>query len=397
MDFQNKLDTVLNNIDEVYHLDEKYINSLKDNIILRTNYYKNIKPSFKNESLFIKDASTIGDFFINRLLNNVRSFEYNYVYNSNNSGYKDYNDKNQTLRLTTREALNDVVECKLKNRMFDVLPENVDKSCKKITAHEIGHALQVNYKGLNGEKDVKHELLIIRLERKNPNTFVRLESKEDLEIIQNGLNAIYIEDEYKAMRNYYSKKEDTSILDDIFNEDEALSINGLLEVQNKYYLGNDCYKNIFNFESFNYKITNYAKEMKLVMGLNRTFKSLYLDSSEFYNYFDSFRSLASSVFNQYDLTRQPVVSCIIQSLLEVKNNNSLYDALCLDLFFSKCLEKRIKFILKHQLSEKDIQTLIKNVDDFRLMTVQCDKARLGHEDILDSLTRLLKRRLKHAS
>ncbi len=389
MQFEEKLDIALTTIKDIYHLDDLFITTLKDNLETRAKYYHSIIPDFKNEIIYLKECSSIGDFFLNRLLHTIRTFEYNYVFNSNNSDNKEFNNETQTLKLSIKKSLNDITFSKLKNRMTDLNDDIVLKVNKKIQSHEIGHALQTNYSGTIGYNDTKHNLLINTLVDHYPNIFIKPSDNNELTLIQNGLIPLVKDDNYKAMRTYYSKKENIKLLDDILNEDEALRINNINEIQNKYVFGNDCYKNIYNFDSINYKITSYAREMKIVLGLNNTFHAMYIDSIKFYDFFDSYKTIATMVLKNNKPSKIPVITCILDSLEKVKDN-SLYDALKLDLFFSKCLENKIKYLLKHNINENELLILKKNVDEFRKLTVKCDIARLNHDDVLDNIDKLLK-------
>ena len=389
MSDNEKLDAFLNELSIVFHLNSEYIELIKNNIILRANYYKNIKINFDNETTYINNSSSTMDFFINRLIHNVRHYEYNNVYNPNAIEDEDYNYETQTLKLSSLKAIGDIAIKKLKNRLPEVTQEQADLVNKKIISHEFGHIFQTCFNGIIGNNDIKYKELITNLNNKYPDTFIIPYYEQKLVLEQNGLIPTQAEDGKNGIREYYSNKERIILLDDIFNEDEALQIFHIDKVQSKYDLGNDCYKNVFNYESTNFKITSYARMMKLVLGANKSFRSMYQDGIEFYEFFDQYEKFATEVFKNGVETKKPVVSCILDALDRIKKNNSLRDALNLDLFFAKCLESRIKFFLKQNISKEDIISIKMIVNEFITISTRCRSGKLDHQYVIDKIKKMI--------
>ena len=377
----DKLDIVLNTLKDIYKLDNDFLSKIKDNILLRADFYKNINMNFDNENLYIKNPSSSLDFFLNRFINNARKIEINLVYNPNNVYEEDYNSETQYFKLTDNKQLMELTINKLKNRLEEVDDELAKKTYDKVISHEFGHLFQTNFKGNVGYKDERHNLFIKALCDTNPDLFTYPISEEKLEVIQNGIIPIVKNDKYKNLREYYSKKESIVMFDDIFNEDEAIQINNI-KFQGKLELGRECYKNINNYETTNYKIIAFAREMKLVMGYNKSFRSMYIDSYELYEFFDKYEDLATDIFKNEIPSRKPVVN-------NVKINNSLYDTLKLDHFFSLCLEKRVKYTLKHNPNNNDINELKEEVREFFSLTTKCRNDILNHEVVYKRIKSML--------
>lgn len=390
MSFEEKLNFVLDCYKQVYNLDEGYLNIIKNNITLRRNHYRNVNISFNDENLYIKNPMGSGDFFINRFINNVRNLKYNNIYNPNLLYKEDYDVENQYLYLTYNRQQKEIITNKLRNRLDEVDESLTNTTINKMVCHEFGHLLQTNFSGNVGKNDKNHNKLVQMLCDKHPETFTIPTSKEELNIIQNGVIPIVKNDEYKNMRDYYSKKVNIVLLDDIFNEDESLLLNHI-NTQQKFDLGKKCFKYIYNFETTDYKICSYARLMKLVLGSNKTFRIMYKDNFELFDFFDKFEDLSTDIFKNGIGSKKPVVSCILEALENVKYNNSLYDALKLDHFFSLCLEKRVKFILKQNVKAEDVKEIKKVVDEFFNLTTKCSNDILNHEIVKNRIERRINR------
>lgn len=82
MNFKQKLDVVIKEITLIYGLNDKQVNLIKQNVVNRVNMYKNIKLDFTtNETRIVQNSSSIGDFFINRLVTNIRNYDFDINYN----------------------------------------------------------------------------------------------------------------------------------------------------------------------------------------------------------------------------------------------------------------------------------------------------------------------------
>ena len=396
MSDNEKLEALLKELSIVFHLNEEFISLIRENIILRSEYYKGTEINFDNETTYINNSSSTMDFFINRLIHNVRHYEYKNVYNPNTIEEEDYSYETQTLNLSSLKAVGEVALKKLQNRMNDVTPEEAQRINRKIISHEFGHIFQTCFNGIIGDNDNKYKELVTNLNTKYPETFIIPYYEQKLVLEQNGLIPTQCEDGKNGIREYYARKERIVLLDDIFDEDESLQIFKIDKVQSKYDLGNDCYKNIYNYESINFKITTYARMMKLILGSNKSFRVMYQNGIEFYEFFDQFEKDATEVFKNGVESKKPVVSCILDALERIKKTNSLRDALNLDLFFSKCLENRVKFLLSNNVSDKEMNEIKMAVNDFITLTTRCTSGKLDHQYEIDKIKKLIDNHLKNS-
>ena len=384
-----KLEAVLAELAKVYSLTSEYISFIKDNIVLRCVYYRKMNLNFDNETIYINNSSTIMDFFLNRILHNIRGYDVNKVYNPNNTEEEEYSIDNQRLKLSTQKVFGEIVTKKLQNRIENINDDLAKLIDKKIICHEFGHVFQTAYSGIIGKDDTKYKQVINNLHEKYPSTFIIPYYEQKLVIRQNGLIPTTIDDGKDGIREYYANKDRIVLIDDIFNEDEALELYRTHVIQGKNELGKDCYKNIFNYESTNYKITSYARMMKLILGNNKSFRTMYQNGIEFFEFFDQFDKLATEVFKNGTESKKPVVSCILDALERIKRNNSLVDTLNLDLFFTKCLEKRIKYFLKDNVTKDDIIEMKKIVNEFVIRLTKCKSGKLDHDFVIDNIKKMI--------
>ena len=389
MNNSDKLELLLKELSLVYHLNSEYIDFIKENILLRSNYYRNVKINFDNETVYVNNSSSSLDFFINRLIHNIRNYLYTNVYNPNNIEQEDYNIDNQTLKISNINTIGDVSVKKLKNRIPDVSNEMVNIVNRKIISHEFGHAFQTAYIGNVGSNDNKYKELVNNLNTKYPDIFTIPYYEQKLIIRQNGLIPVDVPDGKDGIRQYYANKDRIILIDDIFNEDEALQIFKLDKIQGKYELGQDCYKNVFNFESNNYKIKENARMMKYVLGTNKTFRTMYQDGIEFYEFFDQFDKLATEIFKHGVESKKPVVSCILDALERIKKDNNIKDILNLDLFFTRCLEKRIRFLFKRTVTKEELIGVKKIVNEFSIILTKCRSGKLDHDYVMDDIRKII--------
>ena len=75
MKFEEKLECVLDEIASVYKNSYEFIPVIRENIVNRESYYHDVTPTFnKYETTYVKNMKTVGDLFINRLINNFAYF-----------------------------------------------------------------------------------------------------------------------------------------------------------------------------------------------------------------------------------------------------------------------------------------------------------------------------------
>lgn len=361
MNFEQKLDIVINEITSVYNLNNEQANLIKQNIIKRVKMYRNISPNFTNDEVkIVANSSDIGDFFINRLVTNIRNYDFDQTYNRDNTLKGAYTSKNQALYVGNYKFIEYITLDKLKNRIQNVDTEMLRKASLNVFNHELGHALQTSFKGKYGNNDNKYMQLINNLSTKYPNEFKLQATEEVLNTMQKGMIVTRKDDKSKDARNFYSKNAYITHLDEIFNEDEALRITGVNQPQFSYDMGNGFSKNIYNYQSSNYKITSYGKMMKIIMGEKLTFKAMYEDSIVAYEFFDQFKDISDKIYHG-----KPPMFNILESLNKIKSESSLNESLKLDLFLTICLQRRVAHDLKNpNLTQDDIDKIKNYTSEF---------------------------------
>ena len=361
MNFEQKLDIVINEITSVYNLNNEQANLIKQNIIKRVKMYRNISPNFTNDEVkIVANSSDVGDFFINRLVTNIRNYDFDQTYNRDNTLKGAYTSKNQALYVGNYKFIEDITLDKLKNRIQNVDTEMLRKASLNVFNHELGHALQTSFKGKYGNNDNKYMQLINNLSTKYPNEFKLQATEEVLNTMQKGMIVTRKDDKSKDARDFYSKNAYITHLDEIFNEDEALRITGVNQPQFSYDMGNGFSKNIYNYQSSNYKITSYGKMMKIIMGEKLTFKAMYEDSIVAYEFFDQFKDISDKIYHG-----KPPMFNILESLNKIKSESSLNESLKLDLFLTICLQRRVAHDLKNpNLTQDDIDKIKNYTSEF---------------------------------
>ena len=367
MNFEQKLDIVINEITSVYNLNNEQANLIKQNIIKRVKMYRNISPNFTNDEVkIVANSSDIGDFFINRLVTNIRNYDFDQTYNKDNTLKGAYTSKNQALYVGNYKFIEDITLDKLKNRIQNVDTEMLRKASLNVFNHELGHALQTSFKGKYGNNDNKYMQLINNLSTKYPNEFKLQATEEVLNTMQKGMIVTRKDDKSKDARNFYSKNAYITHLDEIFNEDEALRITGVNQPQFSYDMGNGFSKNIYNYQSSNYKITSYGKMMKIIMGEKLTFKAMYEDSIVAYEFFDQFKDISDKIYHG-----KPPMFNILESLNKIKSESSLNESLKLDLFLTICLQRRVAHDLKNpNLTQDDIDKIKNYTSEFNSQMIK---------------------------
>lgn len=390
MSFEQKLNIVINEISNTYGLSQEQAILIRNNIISRVNMYSKVSPSFDKETKIIKDSNSIGDFFINRLVNNIRTYEFDSTYNRSNTIKGTYTTKYQSLYIGNYRFISDITYDKLKNRLGKVDSSVVRKATINVFNHEIGHALQTSFSGRNGHNDKLYNKLVSSLSNKYPGLFSFDKGSEVLTPTHEGMKVIRKNDKYKDARDFYAKNAYTELLDEIFNEDEALKITGVNEPQFMYDMGNGNYKNIYNYQSSNYKITSYGRMMKIIMGSELSFKSMYEDSIYTYKFFDQFTNLSSKVFGS-----KISMYNILNSLEKIKNSSSLEDSQKLDYFLTSCLKQKVSYDLSSGEVDIDrINEIRSYIEEFSNQMVRNPKIISSSDKIIMDINEVLDEKSK---
>ena len=86
INFEQKLNIVISELTSVYNLSNEQASLIKQNIISRVKMYQNVHPNFTNdETKIVANSSDVGDFFINRLVTNIRNYDFDQTYNRDNT------------------------------------------------------------------------------------------------------------------------------------------------------------------------------------------------------------------------------------------------------------------------------------------------------------------------
>ena len=385
MSDSEKINIVLNEIQSVYGLTENTKNMLKDNIIKRASMYNGITPNINPEesSVIINPTSTV-DVFLNRLVNNIRVYNLSNTYTppSQLGNKGDYAGGSQTLGLESYNSIKDSVKDKFNNKGISISNEQLDICVRKVFNHEIGHALQHSFKGNDGMINNNYNIVVSNLAQKYPNMF-QVPNKIQIQQINGGVKP--------KENNIYSKLDKQStLLDEIFNESEALEISNMKNSQFEYNMkhGN---KKIYNYDSSNYKITSYGNMMKIIMGNEKTYRAMYEDSDIIYKFFDQFKDISKEVFKTNDTTTP--MHAILIGFDHVRNKSNMDVANDLDLFFTKCLEKRVYHDLKNpNISNDEINRINNYIENFQNQMIRSSNNSLQQEIIINNLKELTKKR-----
>ena len=323
-------------------------------------------------------------------MTNIRNYDFDQTYNRDNTLKGAYTSKNQALYVGNYKFIEDITLDKLKNRIQNVDPEMLRKASLNVFNHELGHALQTSFKGKYGNNDNKYMQLINNLSTKYPNEFKLQATEEGLNTMQKGMIVTRKDDKSKDARNFYSKNAYITHLDEIFNEDEALRITGVNQPQFSYDMGNGFSKNIYNYQSSNYKITSYGKMMKIVMGEKLTFKAMYEDSIVAYEFFDQFKDISDKIYHG-----KPPMFNILESLNKIKSESSLNESLKLDLFLTICLQRRVAHDLKNpNLTQDDIDKIKNYTSEFNSQMTKNPNLVTQQIQIISSIQNMISKKEK---
>lgn len=398
MDFNTKLSIVLDELSRVYGLTPAQTKIIGTNIIKRFQMYKGISFSLKgNETLVLKHIDSVGDFFLNRLIVNIRDYALETTFNSNITEKGTYIAAYQQLNLESYKSIYEATKKSLLKRNPNTSEEMIRKATLKVFNHELGHAFQTAMSGTNGIKDSRFNQLLSSLSIKYPEEF--RSKKElpltDLETIQRGMKPRLPKsknEKSSKMRTYYASNALTTHLDEIFNEDEALKVTGVETPEFTHSLGNGISRSVYNYESSNYRITPYAALMKTLLGEERTFESMYIDSIVAYDFFDQFMPISNVVFKDPD-GKYPPMAHVLSSFDKIKNNGSLEEALKLDSFFTTLLVRKTQnALLNPGITLKDIEALIESIKVFKRNITVSENHTLPHERQILEIQRLINKK-----
>lgn len=381
---KDKISYTIACIKEVYKLSDGAANLIEANIIERIKLYQHSFPYVDasndcNSMYAFKPQNkkyTLTDFFLNRLLFNIREYDMNCDVTVHKGAFtpilKTFEiASTKDLKKETSEVLEPYTQDK----------NIINKSTVKVFNHEIGHALQSKYSsGLevpslsnSTEKNNNYINVIKLLKNKYPTINIQ-EEKGYSDYITGGLrfaDGNSNGNKCDKDKSYCKRYQPSNVLDEIMNEEEALNITGCINVQRKKQYGNNGdYRNIYNYESSNCYITCYAKMIKSLIGY-KIFDYMYLNSEGLINRFEEYRDLVNNIIVRIP-DEMPALAGIIDRLEKIKglkNNNIECTNMCMnmDLFFAKCLERFInKYIERIPIiSNETYQIIISHINEMQ--------------------------------
>jgi len=304
---------------------------------------------------------SIEDFFLNRLLFNVTSFEV-----KDTGGRADYAPWKRTLTLN-RNKLETLLD---RFSTISFTDEEKFLAAKKVVMHEFEHALQTRFDPGPYQNDrVCYKALYNRLLNANINLQLNpIYDGRNLipyigygRVMQSGLKGNSDSDQYKKYAGTFYLTPDNkrynseNNVNEIFNESESLVMSGSNEHQQIIFpSGNKI--NVRNMESSNFLITNYGFMLKQLLGEQKTFQGMYLDRNVIIDYFNAnYGKIFEQVFGEHFKKKYPNINILDGwSILHMAINEAKYSyedgakefsEVChikLNLALSLCFERMIK-------------------------------------------------------
>ncbi len=344
----------------------RYRNIIKELMVNIIQKYETcgIKEIEDNQQYLIKSNNSkysVEDFFLNRLLFNVTSFEV-----KDTGGRADYSDYQRKISLN-RNKLATLLD-RYSNMSFT--DEQKFLAAKKVIMHEFEHALQTSFEQGPYINDFEHyKSLYNRLLSANLNIQLNeiydgrklLQYMGNGRRIQSGLMGSNDSDLYKKytgtfyLNPNHNRYTTENNVNEIFNESEALVMSGSDEKKQEIFpSGNQI--NVRNVESSNFLITNYGFMLKKLLGEQKTFQGMYLDRNVIIDYFNTnYGKIFEQVFGDHFRKKYPNINIFDGwSILHMAINEAKYSyedgakefsEIChvkLNLALSLCFEKMIK-------------------------------------------------------
>lgn len=319
---------------------------------------------------------SLEDFFLNRLMNNIVSFNQNNSMNS--KGH--YQPQFLKVELNDEKIERQVTLEGYPEEELQVIKENARK---KVIRHEIEHGLQATFpeSSLSYYSQSYHKKMIERLSRVRDGKYIgqirqtRTKTHNDRDIITKGFGTSYKTDE---------------MLIETFNETESIDMTGSRMVQRtqRYDSGNSF--PVFNDESSNWSITNYGYMLKILLGKSETFEGMYFNPEKIMDIFnqrygdiikDAYKEMYKNQYGAVHITDSPID--IIQKVMaNIRKTNSESEHLKLNEVFARCLQRKIE-VTKEFESEDEIKQQIEGFKEFIISNDDKEKnATLKHNQII---------------
>ena len=352
----------------------------------------------------------IEDFFLNRLLFNVTSFEI-----KDSGGRADYSDYQRKISLN-RNKLATLLD---RYSTMSFTDEQKFLAAKKVVMHEFEHALQTSFEQGPYINDFEHyKSLYNRLLSANLNIQLNeiydgrklFQYMGNGRRIQSGLIGSNDHDLYKKYTGtFYLSPNDNKYtsennINEIFNESEALLMSGSDEKKQET-LPSGNRMNVRNIESSNFLITNYGFMLKMLLGEQRTFNGMYLDRKVIIDYFNiHYGKIFEQIFGEHLRKKYPNTNIVDGwSILHMAINEAKYSyedgakefsEVChvkLNLALSLCFEKMIKERIDLGESFESIKQQWNEFANLSLYNSDVQKNNtLPHAQILNNLREYIK-------
>ena len=357
----------INDFIEVYSQELGLANEIKENL---KELISNLVLKYQNATQTIdikKDTNSryiinpqnedysLEDFFLNRLFNNV--INVNIAENLRDKSKGHYISKEKKVELSTNALKNQI-----DSRLIDSFKEDYEViqnlARKKVINHEFEHGLQSQF----SDGKIKPAMF-----NRYVNFIRNLKEYKNGKYAEQIINEqnIYTNDidtEYRISGGFANseKRGRKECLTEIFNESESLDVsNCKKQMDIMFKSGNKI--PIYNTESSNYLITNYAYMLKALLGEELTFDSMYFDPDKTERVFeerygdiieDTYKEDYMSVRGS-KLTVMQLLECVLS---DIRNSKIESKQLKLNLVLAKCLERNIeigkKIYTKQDLKEQ---------------------------------------------
>jgi len=376
---------------------------LMENIILK--YEKTIPyiPVNEDDSTVylikpINGKYSVEDFFLNRLMRNIWTFE-EITQKLIDQGYKPKRAKGTFDPGLHEVYVNSVKLEKQLEKYQKYLGENYQKikerAKKKVIMHEFEHGLQTTY---NNKLDIRYREQYKKISNEI-NKIGNGKYRNILRTYEEIPKELSDTEEYIKTGTHYSSKatmikgktyrdvDGFDNLNEILNESESLE---MCKQENyltyKFNNTGTIYK-VANPESSNYSITNYGYLFKMLLGINNSFKLMYLNSPEM---FESFNQKYNQIFQQVYQSDKDAIEIFITSITKIKNDVSEEEHLRLNYALSKCLELKVTKFYNDKNTTNE--TMLSTINKFEKLTLKNPNNNLEHTKVLNNLKNIINQR-----
>ena len=333
------------------------------------------------------DDYSLEDFFLNRLLHNV--IKVNKVYNLRNNTKGQYIQKEKKIELSD-SAIDNQIDSKLIDK-FESSYETVQQLArKKVINHEFEHGLQSRFDngGISDNAQTFYLSLIKRLKEYKDGKYADQIIDEKKIVAKDIFSQTRISGGF-ANSSKNGRKE---CLTEIFNESESIDVSNCQKQMDIIFKNGDKLP-IYNTESSNYLITNYAYMLKSLIGENLTFDSMYFDPDKTEKIFEErYGDIIEEAYgDDYKTLRGSKLSAldVLESILNDIKNSKIHEintkSKKLNLVLVRCLERNVD-IGKKIYSKQELQEQINTFKKY--MIINDDKwqnSQLEHVNIITKL------------